>query len=195
MALNSIEKKAIMGVGILILLAILFNFRIIQYNLTNLFTKEKEPEISFNYSEKMVSLPNNIKNIAKKYNAFNEIYNSDELLLVYGYDPLSVKEKENRLFHKRINELIKERNIKIKVIPYPNWINTIEQAQEDNGKDPSACTLFSAHEKDLETIIKTTKDCFMNACIVDAKNNKYVSIGKDLGIIIATIEKELGKHN
>ena len=193
MGLNTIEKKCIIGVGILVLLAICCNFRQIKYNITSFYVKHFVPETLNEYPMTMTALPADIKKISQEYNAYKEIYNSDELLLVYGYYPLSVEQKENRIFHKRINELIEERKLNIKVLPYKNWRESIDQTQEDNGKNPGACTLFSADEKDLETIINTTKDCFMNACVIDAKHNRYVSMGKDLGVVIATIEKQLGK--
>lgn len=193
MGLNAIEKKCIIGVCFLVLLAICCNFGQIKYVITTFYENHFVPETLNDRYMTMVALPADIKQISQKYNAFKEIYNSDGLILVYGYEPLSADEESNRIFHKRINELIKERNLDIKVLSYENWRKVIDKAQEDNGKDPGACTLFSADEADLKTIIDTTQNCFMNVCIIDAKNNQYASMGRDLGTTIATIEKQLGK--
>lgn len=193
MGLNKIEKYCILGVFILVLVAILCNLDSIRSNAGKYSSTEAIiPDTP--HPVDMIELPKNIKQISKKYNAFNEIYNSDELLLVYGYIPLSIEEKENRIFHKEMNNLLKEKDINIKVLPYKNWRDVLEQAQVENGKDPNACTLFSASEKNLQLIIDTTKDCFSNACVIDAKNNKYASLWKNPADIVATIEKYIGKQ-
>lgn len=195
MSLNkNIEKGAIFVVLLLVLVACLCNLDSLK-NGNGMLHINDVLESGTPHPYDLIDMPKDIKQISKKYNAFREIYDSDELLLVYGYEPLSIEEKDNRIFHKDIDNLIKEHDLKVKVLSYKDWRDYIDKAQEDNGKDPNACTLFSAGEKDLQLIIETTQDCFRNACVVDAKNNKYVVIAKNPMNIVATIEKYLGKQN
>ena len=194
MSLNKIEKYSIITVILLILIAICCNLTKITRYIKIHTTSEKKIDFSSAYPIAMQDMPKNISEISKKYKAFSEIYDSKELLLIYGYEPLSVDEKNNRIFHKQINDLLKEKKLNIKVLAYKNWQEVLNAVQIENGRNPSACTLYSDEEKDLKTIIETTANCFMNSCVIDVKNQKYAVIAKNPAFVIATLEDYLGKQ-
>jgi hypothetical protein len=194
MNLNRFEKGFIIAVFVLVLLAIVCNFNSMK-NPINEKNLHEQIFIESVYPESMTDMPKNIKELSKKYNAFKEIYFSDELILVYGYESLSIDEESNGEFHKSINKLLKNKNINVKVLAYDNWNELITKVQQDNGKDTEACKMYTKDEKDLQKIVETTRDCLINTCLIDAKNSKYAVISKNPEKIIMTIEKQLGKQH
>ena len=66
--------------------------------------------------------PQNIKFYSKKYDAFNELYNTNKKVFIYGYKPLAIEKNMDERFHKKLITRLEEEGLKnYKIIPYENW--------------------------------------------------------------------------
>ena len=138
---------------------------------------------------------NNIKKYSKKYNLFDEIYNSNNLIFVYGYEKGSRKENTSEKFHKTIQKNIKEKNLdkKYNIIIITNPQKTVQEVAKKNNlgleKATKGCDLKSSNDTGVLEIIDTTSTCYYGVCIMNPKKNEYITFPKRFPeIIIKALE-------
>ena len=188
MKLNKVDKIVISIVGLILVLAIICG--IVEY----LLKKNKHNSlhiITFNHYEQK-QLPEKIQKLSKTYNAFTELFNSDERVFTYGYEPLSIVKNHDQKFHNQLSQRIKEENINFKILPYPDWKEAELEIKENNGIDAS-CTMKNPEHEDLNTVLDVVDECFMNACIIDSKNGTYTVISRDINYLIKVLKND-GKY-
>ncbi len=130
-------------------------------------------------------LPKNIKKYSQKYNLFNEIYTSDELVFVYGYEKWSLNKTASGKFHRDIQKRITENNLheKYKVITITNPQKTVQQVARKNSLDPEkltkGCKITNPNDEDIFNLTETTASCYSGACIINNKKNEYILLSKE----------------
>ena len=129
--------------------------------------------------------------IAKKYNAFPEIFEQKEPVLIYGYNPGDLNNAQSEIFHKKLNKLIEEENIKQKIITYKNGDVTLDAIGDKYIDSEATCTMVTQEQEDLRTYLYFIDRCFKEACIIDVKNKNYVLIDRNAEFIIKVLKKEV----
>ncbi len=138
-------------------------------------------------------LPKNIKQLSEKYEAYQDLYNSDKPIFVYGYTRYTPKKRESIKFHKSLKARLEKEKLGYKVITYRNWRdydNTVEENNMDLYEgDGSTCTMANPSSEELDSLRNTSKDCLEFACIIDMKKNKYVILSRNVDFIIDELKK------
>ncbi len=179
MKLNNIDK-IVLGLLTLLIIGDLFI-------LCNRYIQNKNSPfvIIRAASSEVKSLPKNIKEDSKKYNVYPELFNSDQKVFTYNYDTNSFDIKNNWLFHKDMTKKLKEANLNYKYIIQKNAITEITTIG-DKKTCNAAIVLNQTHEK----ILDIADECFLNACIIDSKNNNYIILTRDTDNIMSVLKEE-----
>ncbi len=187
MKLNRIDK--IIGI-VTIILVIIATIQIISNKTIN--KKTTSMLNNFNndpYSATWVNeeiLPDNIKKYSEKYETYQELYNSDELTLVYGYEVFNHDERLNSVFHRKLSKKIKNKNLNYRIVALNGYQHLPDQLLGNYQEDVTCRADLS---KDLNALINTSENCLETACIVDMKNNRYIHMGRNIDTIVETLEK------
>lgn len=179
------SEKIILGViGILIIWA---GFSVIKENNLPKYTQP----IFINTTEEKV-LPQNIRELSKKFGAYEDLYSSDTPTFVYSYteweNPLGL----NKKFHKELSEKLKEANLNYKYIVYKNWEDDTFDITLKNRQylsQSESCGPAEGEEKELEDFISLSQNCIQNACLLDVKNKKMTIISVDPDYIVEILKE------
>lgn len=139
----------------------------------------------------MRNLPSDIKKTTAKYNLFSEIYNSDNIIFLYGFEKGAKIENISEQFHKNIQEEIKVRNIdkKYKIITINNPEKIVKNSLIKQGINVDKIESCVDTDSNLMNLIMVTAECYNTACIIDNKKNKYINFSKKYPeIIIKALE-------
>lgn len=179
------HKKITLGILGLLIIGAIISVTPTAINLVKNLTKKP------NYTASHEILDMEFPQIAKRYNAFPEIFEPKEPVLVYGYNPGDLNNAQSEIFHKNLNKLIEEQNIQHKILHYKNWLITLD-AIGDKYIDPEAtCTMETKEQETLKEYLYFIDRCFKEACIVDVKNKSYVLIDRNAEFIIKVLKKEV----
>lgn len=156
---------------------------------------DKRPK--YNLEEfKPETIPAGVKESAKKYNLFKEMYFSDKKVLVYGYEKNQVEEPLNESFHTDFMKALKKNRIKndeYNIVIYTNLekqiIKTFKEHDIDIDED-EGCTINVPSVKDLDLLLKTSIQCYANACLVDPAKNTYQILPKDIPLLLEILKKK-----
>lgn len=177
------EKTIIIILIILIIGAICSIYKRVQLNLEN------KKLSSFIVSvENETKLPPNIRELSKKYNAYEELYSSDQKTFVYGYDRNSFDKKYDEKFHKKLSERLKAENLNYRYFAIEKWEERSSNIEGEN-RQLMGQTCSDPSKNDLMTVLDISNDCISNSCIIDMKNHKYITISRDIDFIIKTLKK------
>lgn len=137
-------------------------------------------------------LPDDILTTAKKYHAFEDVFDKDKVVFLYGYNTLSFSKYYGKDFHREMRARLKNENLNYKVLPLENTKKMIKQVKINNGINPKTCLMSTPQTEKLENLFDVISDCSIFACIVNVKNNNYLLINRqDANQVI----EELKKHN
>lgn len=195
------NKKNI-AICIISIIVILFIIAITIYKLTTPPTYElvdpssdKRPKYSLDEFETK-TIPAGVKESAKKYNLFKEMYYSDKKALVYGYEKNQVEEPLNESFHNDFKKALKRNRIKndeYNIIIYTNIENQIIKTFKEHNIDideDEGCTINVPSVKDLDLLLKTSIQCYANACLVDPAKNTYQILPKDIPFLLKILKSK-----
>lgn len=139
---------------------------------------------------KTEQIPKGVKESAKKYNLFKEMYYSDRKVIVYGYEKNQMEEPLNESFHTDFMKALKKEKIKndeYNIVIYTNLekqiIKTFKEHDIDIDED-EGCTINVPSVKDLDLLLKTSIQCYANACLVDPAKNTYQILPKDIPLLL-----------
>lgn len=141
-------------------------------------------------------LPKNIKKYSKKYDLFSEIYNSEELVFVYGYEKWSLNKTVSGKFHKDIQKRITENDLhkKYKVITITNPQKTVQEVARKNSLNPEkltkGCKITNPNDEDIFKLTETTASCYSGACIINNKKKEYLLLSKEFPEVTIKIMQE-----
>ena len=124
-------------------------------------------------------LPGDISEIAKKYKAFEDVFNTDKEVFLYGYRTMSFSSTTGKDFHSDMKKLLKKEDLNYKVIPLKNPHKIISKVKTDNGINPKTCVMSTPQTEKLERLFEVINNCMVYACIIDNANKKYVIIERD----------------
>lgn len=156
---------------------------------------DKRPKYSLDEFD-IETIPAGVKESAKKYNLFKEMYFSDKKVLVYGYEKNQVEEPLNESFHTDFKKALKKNRIKnseYNIVIYTNLENQIIKTFKDHNIDideDEGCTIDVPSVKDLDLLLKTSMQCYANACIVDPAKNTYQVLPKDIPLLLEILKKK-----
>ncbi|MBQ8460212.1 hypothetical protein IJ541_08945 [bacterium] len=137
--------------------------------------------------------PADIKKFSKKYHALEELFLSDKKVFTYGYKPLSIEKNMDERFSQHLLARISENNLdNYEVIPYENWEKLRDKIKIENfpGLESEACTMVLPEEKDLDSVLQVADECVMNSCIIDAPNNEYFVLTRNIDFIVQTLKEQ-----
>jgi len=146
---------------------------------------------------KETKLPNNIREISNKYNAYQDLYSSDKLTLIYSYtDSTSDDELDMGIkFHEKLSKALEKEKLDYRYIVYNNWKDDSLEVTLRNKKyldETDSCK--TPIEFDLQEYILTSQDCIRSVCLMDVKNHRFYTLTPDVDYIISEL-KEYQKNN
>lgn len=138
-------------------------------------------------------LPKNIVTYAKKYKLFEEMYNSDKKVFVYGYVKNEKEQPLDEAFHKEFTKAVNKNEFKnYTFVVYENIEKDIIKTIKNSGIqiDEDSCGERIQTEEELDELINTSLNCYANACIIDNKKNEYTVLPKDTRLLIQILKKD-----
>ena len=153
------------------------------------FIKSKQQKPDY-YAIEM-SLKKPFPSIAKKYNAYADMFEQTEPVLVYGFTQGHLSNRLSEVFDKDFNKLVKKENIQFKIIPYKNWEITANVIKEKYIDNEATCSTVTKEQEQLESYLSFVTKCMTRACIVNTKNNKYILLDRDAEFIIKVLKGEI----
>lgn len=178
MKLNKWDKLAIAAVAIIVISVItgfiikLAKIKFAQSSPLNIQKFQSELVLTLNLPESVIST-------AKKYGAFEEVFDKNNLVFLYGYNTLSFSKIHGKDFHREMKSLLKNEDLNYRVIPLKNPKDRIRQIMLDNGINPKMCLMSSKKTEKLNDLFEVIDDCSKMACIVDSANGKYFLITRN----------------
>ncbi len=136
-------------------------------------------------------LPKNIREISKKYNAYQDLYSSDKLTLIYNYtdsksdDELAMGIK----FHEKLTKALEKEKLDYRYVIYNNWKDDSLEVTLRNKKyldDTDSCK--TPVELDLQEYILTSQECIVNVCLMDVKNHRFYTLTPDVEYVISELK-------
>ena len=135
------------------------------------------------------NMPSDIPELSKKYQAYENIYNSDEPIFIYGYITNTFDKKDGLIFHDKLTKKLENETINYKVIPLKNWEDLHEELRVKHDPESEGCTMESPDQAELNKVLKLTSNCLMNSCIIDSKAKKYYVISRDTDYIVNVLKE------
>ncbi len=128
-----------------------------------------------------------IQKLTKKYHFFEDMYNSDKKIFIYGYEkhdqfPMDVKT------HKEIQAIIKKNHFddEYKIIAMTDFKKTFIKMLKANNipvDEDGNCGDETPQERDINQIIEEAIPCYLNSCIIDPKKKQSIMIPKFARVI------------
>ncbi len=188
MKLGRMEKITLAVVILLVITAIVsVTMKIRERNrltgmyVTEILTDETKP------------LPEGIKTLSEKYKGYENLYSSDKKVLSYGYLQYTLDKKDGKSFHEELQSKLAKKNFNYEVITYENWTDydiNLEKANKAVYEENSEkCLMENPSVQELDLLRDTSKECLMNVCIIDVKNNRYTVISRDIDYIMTVLEE------
>lgn len=189
MKLNKNEKIAVILVMVLIISAL-------SCLIINTITpKENKVSLIVVLHQEEANIPRTIKLTAKKYHAYEDLYNTKKPLFVYGYTSAYSTRSGSLQFHEEMQKRFKKEKLNYKYLAVKNWRNIsaelIAKYEKDITPSGEVCAPEYELDKKLQNLIDISESCMENACIIDNKKNKMIVISRDIDFII----KVLKEHN
>ena len=189
----SIPQKIIIGILVLLIISAV-------KNMVNIFKPKRTiiEQAAYNYQKNSKiaeekTFPEGITLVTNDYKYFKDIFASKENVLIYGYTYGAFEDSQSESFHKKLNELIEQEKISIKVVPIKNWrkIYTTKLSTKKNF-EISSCSLDDTAEKDyMDNFENLAYTCLKQACIIDNNKKTYTTISRDLEFIVKTLKGEV----
>ena len=186
MKLDKIEKIVIAVVIFLVVNAIGMNY----YNHQKYFHNRALP-IYINNTEEN-KLPENIRELSKKYQSYIDLYKSDKPVLVYNYTTFKREGGIDKKFHEELSAKLEAENIDIEKIIFENWEDDTTEIALKNKKyldGTETCGPSGKEEEKLKDFVDTAHHCINNICIIDVKNHRYLLMSPNGDYIAEEIKK------
>ncbi len=132
-------------------------------------------------------LSKDVQKLSKKYHFFDEVFNSDKTVFVYGYEkrekvPLDINT------HKEIQAVIKKNNFdkKYKVFALTEFKKTFIKMLKANNipvDEDGNCGDETVEEREIMQIFDEIIPCYLNSCIIDFQKGKVIMIPKFAKVI------------
>lgn len=135
------------------------------------------------------NMPSDIPELSKKYQAYENIYNSDKPIFIYGYDTHTFDKKDGLIFHDELTKKLENETINYKVIPFKNWEDLHDELRVKYDPESEGCTMESPDQAELNKVLNLTSNCLMNSCIIDSKAKKYYEISRDVDYIVNVLKE------
>lgn len=186
MKLNRIEKC-------MIVLVLLIFISAIVYVSINLYTKKYEEGIKviIPLTQEEILLSPQIKANAKKYHAYEDLYNSTALIFTYGYNTFGNIDQDSSGFHETMENKFKQANLNYKYLAVKNWRNEsasiIAKYEQDITPNDDVCAPEYKLDKNLQEVLNISESCMKNACIIN--KHKIIIISRDVDFIIQVLKE------
>ncbi|MDE6137886.1 MAG: hypothetical protein K2F57_00280 [Candidatus Gastranaerophilales bacterium] len=135
------------------------------------------------------NIGNDIPELSKKYQAYENIYNSDKPIFIYGYNTHTFDKEDGLIFHEELTKKLENETINYKVISFKNWEDLHEELRVKYDPNSEGCTMESPDQTELNKILKLTSSCLINSCIIDSKAKKYYIISRDIDYIVSVLKE------
>lgn len=151
--------------------------------------------IQFNHLQAYINtteehnMGNDIPELSKKYQAYENIYNSDKPIFIYGYNTHTFDKEDGLIFHEELTKKLENETINYKVISFKNWEDLHEELRVKYDPNSEGCTMESPDQTELNKILKLTSSCLINSCIIDSKAKKYYTISRDIDYIVSVLKE------
>lgn len=191
MKLNIFDKILIVLVIILIGIA---GHNIYKYNtpMNKQIRELIKPRIGKVHPQKFTI---NLKDLSKKYHIYEDLYNTDETIITFGYEDRPMELGYGKDFHDDFLKRLKEENINYKVVPYHNYEDIKQDIIKQKGNANTGCSANNGLEEDLNSLIKETETCLINICLINNKKSEFILISRqEIDFAIKTF-KELSEEN
>jgi len=150
------------------------------------------------YANKLIALSTvekkmlpDMRGLSEKFQAYQDLYSSDQLTFVYNYKRFGGSSGINKDFHERLSKKLEKANFNYRYIVYKDWEdNTLEVTLRNREyMNQDSCMPETDNEKELRDFIDMSQSCINNACIVDVKNGKFILITPDVDYIVSVLKK------
>lgn len=135
------------------------------------------------------NMPEDIPQLAKKYQIYENIYNSDKPVFIYGYETHTFDKQDGLMFHNELTQKLEKETLNYEVLSFKNWVDNNQEIREKYDPKAEGCTMETSDQAGLNKILKLTSDCLMNSCIIDAKNKKYYVISRNTDYIVNVLKE------
>lgn len=141
-------------------------------------------------------IPADIKDSSKKYDVFYNIFGSDKMMFVYGYEKGSKQENISEKFHKNIQKKIKKSklNKKYEVITISNPEKIVNEVLNKNNiildGDKPQCQIENSDFNKVMNVIDTISGCYYGVCMINPEKSEYINVSKIYPDIIIKIMEE-----
>lgn len=151
------------------------------------FTEEDLASVKIDRVEKIPL--GNIKSISKKYHLYENIFNSDKPVLIYGYEKKYRKPPISEAFHKELmKELSKGDYSRYNIVGLTD-INKFGEAIFQEQDDDDSCFAQKQYKNpEYKPISDLIQVCYPNSCIVDPQENIYFVVPKAVNLIARVLE-------
>ncbi|MCM1339019.1 MAG: hypothetical protein NC191_05055 [Muribaculaceae bacterium] len=191
MKLDKVEKIVISAVALLIILTIIVK------NHHDRQARIFGPVPIYINSTEDKELPKNIRELSKKYHAYEDLYKSDDLTLVYSYYTDGTKTDRNQEFHNELTQKLEESGIKINTVTFKNWEDDTLEISLKNKEfidETATCAPEEKEELLLKKYIEDAQLCINNVCLVNVKKHKYSLMSPEVDYVVETIKEYSSKR-
>lgn len=123
-------------------------------------------------------IPKDFKNISQKYNYYEDLYNTDEVILTFGYEDKPMTLGYGKDFHDDFLKRLKKENIDFKVVPYHNFQQIKEKIIEEKGNTNEGCSMDNGLKEDLKTLVAKTEECLINICLINNPKGEFIMLNR-----------------
>jgi hypothetical protein len=184
MKLNIFDKTIILFTAILLIVTIAMGIK--NYKFLN----DKSLHVQLNsYTTTPLS---GIKNQSKKFKLFEDVYNSDGKIITYAIQTNTLNRKDNENFDKDFQAEFNNKKLDYKLVTYKDIDKIADEyvtKNEDLAPDSDSCGYGTQSEKEFEEFIQDVKNCMINVCIINNKNNTITKLSRDKNYIFEVLKE------
>jgi hypothetical protein len=186
MKLNNFDKSIIIFTVILVAIT---TFMLIK---NYVFMKDNSIHLQLN-SYNTTPLSQELKTQSKKFQLFEDIYNSDGKIITYAIETNTLDRKNNEKFDKDFQEEFNNKNLAdYKLVTYKD-IDKIKEEYLIKNKDivpeTTGCGYGTLNEKEFDEFMQNVENCLINVCVINNKNNTITTITRDKNYIFDVLKK------
>lgn len=141
-------------------------------------------------------IPASVFKYSKKLQLFDEVFSSDKVVIVYGYEKGSRIKYISEKFHKQMQKDLAKNGLdkKYEVITISKPESRVNDVMKKNHlsipEEYSPCDLKDGDMKGVLDIVDIMSECYSGMCLVDSKKKVYLPFTKEYPEIILKLLQE-----
>ena len=117
-------------------------------------------------------ITNEMIEVSKKYSGFEELFEGEDTIIMYGYDAIALDGAFSALFNNKILKSLKD-DSRYKIITYKNWRENYKNFEsQHNSSQPVGCKA-TVPNRDFYEYSEFVNKCLRGVCVFDNKNKKF----------------------